>query len=190
MVKEMKPRHDITLEYESNLSHQRRWKLTVEWLKQFDIKGKGLSLDCGDWTPMTTYIMGKFKILMINSNHNLDSYYGNKGCLYDNAFVFEVIEHLLNPLVFMTYLKNNVSKKGYVYLSTPIFRPKFMRNKECHFHEFNYNELCHLIDVAGFKIVNEKIINQTRWYYAFTGFRPLLRVLGFGRTILLRLKRK
>ena len=65
-----------------------------------------------------------------------------------------------------------------------------MRNKELHFHEFNYNELVHLIDVAGFKIVDEKIINPTRWYYMFTGIRPFLRVLGFDRNILMRLRRK
>ena len=98
----------------------------------------------------------------------------------------------MNQLLFLNNLRIQFikNKNSLIFLSTPIFRPKWMRNKELHFHEFNYNELVHLIEVAGFKIVDEKIINPTRWYYMFTGVRPLLRVLGFDKNILLRLQRK
>lgn len=184
----MNPRHKIDKEYESNPRHLRRWELTIEWLKQFEFKN--FCLDCGDWTPMTFRMELEFDIHIINTIHDLDKYRSRKGFFYQSIFAFEVIEHLLNPLVFMQYCNNSLSKKGFMYISTPINRPKWMRNREWHFHEFNYNELVHLIDVAGFKIVAEKRINCTKWYYAFTGFRPLLRVLGYDKNILLRLKRK
>ncbi len=183
----MKPRHEITKEYESNPRHIRRWELTIEWLKQFDIKGH--YLDCGDGTEMTNMLMRSFPIGVTNTNYDLN--YARGFCKkidikFDGAFAFEVIEHLLNPLIFMRDVALNTD---IIYLSTPINRPKWMRNKELHFHEFNYNELVHLIEVAGFKIVDEKRINCTTWKM-ITGFRPLLRFFGIDKNVLLRLRRK
>ncbi len=190
MVKEMKPRHEITPEYNFNPRHQKRWEQTIEWLKQFDIKGQ--CLDCGGNGGVSTsgiILSQALRIGMSFTSHNLDERAGwhkDKKMLFDCVFVFEVIEHLLNPLVF---LKDLLFITDIVYLSTPINRPKFMRNKEYHFHEFNYNELVYLIDKSGFKIVDEKRINCTTWKM-ITGFRPLLRFFGIDKNILLRLKRK
>ncbi len=189
VVKEypMKPRHLITKEYNANKGRQRRWKLTIDYLMNFGIEGK--CLDCGDITGLTHLIRKLFKVKIINTTYNLDC---NSGHTYNcnNVFIFEVIEHLMNPLFFMKNCQEYLKPDGSIYLSTPINRPNFMRNKEHHFHEFNYNELVYLINKAGLKIVDEKIINITKWYMMFTGFRPLLRVFGFGNNILLRLKRK
>ena len=183
----MQPRHKIDKEYEANPRHLRRWKLTIDYLMKFGVYGR--CLDCGDRTTMTDMMEDTFKVNIDNTEHDLDTHRSND-CFYDNIFAFEVIEHLLNPLVFIQWAYRHLNWGGNLYISTPINRPKWMRNKEWHFHEFNYNELVHLIDVAGFKIVDEKRINCTKWYYAFTGFRPLLRVLGYDKNILLRLKRK
>ncbi len=192
MVKEMNPRHEITPEYNADKGRQRRWELTIEWLKQFDIDG--MCLDCGDRTTFTDILDSViFAVDKIdNTTHDLNFCDFKDNPIYTNILIFEVIEHLMNPLLFLkslriSFMKDDDSTR---YLSTPIKRPKWMRNKEHHFHEFNYNELCYLIDQAGFKIIDEKRINITRWWYMFTGIRPLLRVLGFGKTILLRLRRK
>ncbi len=193
VVKEypMNPRHEITKEYNSNPRHQRRWELTIEWLKQFGIKGK--CLDCGDFSELTFAIALNFIVKIKNTIHNLDegnhSTWGRYEFGFDNIFIFEVIEHLLNPLVFLDWVEQSLKNDGNVFLSTPINRPKWMRNKELHFHEFNYNELCYLIDESGFKIVDEKRINCTTWKM-ITGFRPLLRFFGIDKNILLRLRRK
>ena len=183
-------RHKIDNEYNSDPRHIKQWDMTIEWLEQFNIKGQ--CLDCGDKTDFTDMIDYAFVDIDViyHTTQNLNWGYGRtyRYCL-NNAFAFEIIEHLLNPLTFMIYLKNNVSRKGFVYLSTPINRPNWIRNKDRHFHEFNYNELMHLIDEAGFKVVDEKIINPSvKWW---TGFRPFLRkFFSCGNNILLRLKRK
>lgn len=183
----MQPRHKIDKEYESNPRHIRRWELTLNFLMKYGVDGN--CLDCGDRTEMTEMIEDWFSVKVKNTEHNLDWFqpgFGN----FDNVFIFEIIEHLINPGVLFEWLKERINPNTIIYLSTPINRPKWMRNKQWHFHEFNYNELEHLIDQSGFKIVDEKRINCTRWYYMFTGFRPLLRVLGFDKNILMRLERK
>ena len=131
----MKPRHEIDAKYGSNPRHIRRWKLTIEWLKQFDIRGD--CLDCGDRTNFTRMIEEEFPVKIENTTHDLNyiDYTYPEGC--NNIFAFEVIEHLLNPLSFMSFVWEHIKDNGSIYLSTPIFRPKWMRNKELHFHEFN-----------------------------------------------------
>ena len=179
------PRHEITQKYESNVRHIERWKLTIEWLSQFNIKGH--CIDLGDKTEMTDLIESKFGVTVDNTNHDLDFPF-NYNKKYSNLFMFEIVEHLVNPLVCLTSIKQYISKDGILYLSTPIYRPKWMRNKKLHFHEFNFNELQFLIDKAGFKILNKKIINPTKLRYAITGIRPLIRVIGFDRNILIALQ--
>lgn len=183
----LQPRHKIDKTYNKNLRHRRRWKLTIEWLRQFDIKGR--CLDCGGKSNFTNMLEANFQVKVYNTTHNLDWWDGS-GLENSNIFAFEVIEHLHNDLLFMNWLKVNLMDDGMVFMSTPIFRPKWMRNKEQHCHEYNYNELIELIDTAGFKIMCEKIIQPTQWYFAFTGIRPLIRVLGWDRNILLALKKK
>jgi len=197
----MKPRHKITDEYNKNPRHVRRWDLTIEWLKTFQEDNhipyhpayivKGICLDCGDPSEMTSLLFKTFPIGLTNTRHDLNYKSNDKiDFAFENIFAFEIIEHLLNPLVFMEWIKSVLIEDGSVFLSTPIFRPKWMRNKKWHFHEFNRNELMYLIDKAGFNVINKKIVNPQRWYYLFTGLRPFLRFLGFDRTILLRLERK
>lgn len=199
----MKLRHKINKDYESNPRHRKRRKLTIEWLKTFQYQNhipyhpdylvKGNCLDCGDRSGLTDMIEKEFQVEVENTKHDLNwKYYSNCEYKYQNIFAFEVIEHLLNPLIFLIDLHKVITGLNggtSLYLSTPINRPKWMRNKEWHFHEFNYNELVYLFDVAGFKIMDEKRINCTTWKM-ITGFRPLLRFFGIDKNILLRLERK
>ena len=185
-MKKTQPRHEITDKYESNPRHVERWKQTIKWLSNFNIKGK--CIDLGDRTEMDMLVESKFKVAIENTNHDLDYpfIYQNK---YSNVFMFEIIEHLVSPLVCLESIKPYIIQGGTIFLSTPIYRPKWMRNKKIHFHEFNFNELEHLIEKAEFKIIDKKIINPTKFRYAFSGFRPFLRWLGIDRNILLAIKR-
>lgn len=94
----------------------------------------------------------------------------------------------MNPLSFMLVLKELLLPEGSLYLSTPTRKPGFLRDKEHHFHKFHRNELDALLAKAGFKIVNERIINSVPWHWCFKGFRPILRYLYFNRTLLIELK--
>ena len=181
------PRHKITNKYESNPRHVERWKQTIKWLSKFNIKGN--CIDLGDLTDMTKLIESTFGVTVENTDHDLDYPYVYKK-KYNNVFMFEIIEHLVSPLVCLESIKKHLYTDGIIFISTPIFRPKWMRNKKLHFHEFNLNELEHLVQKAGFEILDKKIINPTKFRYAFTGFRPLIRWLGIDRNILLAIKIK
>ncbi|MFC1785636.1 hypothetical protein ACFL0J_08450 [Candidatus Neomarinimicrobiota bacterium] len=179
------PRHEITGKYESNPRHIERSRQTINWLSNFNIKGK--CIDLGDRTGMDKLIELKFGVTVENTNHDLDYPFIYKK-KYRNVFMFEIIEHLVSPLVCFESIKPNIIRDGVLFISTPIYRPKLMRNKNIHFHEFNFNELEHLIEKAGFKILDKKIINPTKFRYAFTGLRPFIRWLGLDRNILLAIR--
>ena len=94
----MKPRHLIDDEYNNDRRHIKQWKMTIDWLKQFDksrmpfecsqIMGK--CLDCGDRTPITDMIETEFMVKVKNTTHDLNDFYGGSG-MYKNIFAFEVI---------------------------------------------------------------------------------------------------
>ena len=184
-VKNTQPRHEITEKYESNPRHIERWKQTIKWLSIFTIKEK--CIDLGDRTQMDELIESEFGVTVKNTSHDLDYPYNYKS-KYHNVFMFEIIEHLVSPLICLESIKKHLHRDGIIFISTPIFRPKWMRNKKLHFHEFNFSELELLFEKAGFGILDKKIINPTKFRYAFTGFRPFLRWLGVDRNILLAIK--
>ena len=99
---------------------------------------------------------------------------------FDNVFIFEVIEHLINPLLMLEELKRYVDKNTQIFISYPeAFLKKYMSPK--HFHEMDIDRFEYMIDKAGFKI--EKATSITtyfdKWYYPLTGIRPLLKTVTF-----------
>ncbi|KKK97730.1 hypothetical protein LCGC14_2649870, partial [marine sediment metagenome] len=116
----MQPRNEIDDKYNNDPRHIKQWEMTIEWLKQFRINKSGL--DCGDKSKMTIMLAKEFKIPMGVTSHDLDYPLMEQG-YYHNIFMFEVIEHLLNSLVFMEWAGRNLVDGGIMYLSTPINRP-------------------------------------------------------------------
>lgn len=165
-----------------------RFEMTIQWLQNFKLEGNFLEI--GDRSPFSEMIEKEFKIsIRQNTDFDLDYCKVKFDKKFDNILFFEVVEHLLNPLLFMEWTHKHLKNDGRVYLSTPVFKPKWMRDKTQHFHEFNINELEFLIFKSGFKIVDKKIINPNPWYWLFKGLRPFLRFIGFQRTILLCLQK-
>ena len=79
----------------------------------------------------------------------------------------DVIEHLLNPNVLLSYLKNKVDADGYILLSTP--ERDVLRGKDCtispnkfHIREWNYRELEDYLSHSGFSIIEHFLQYPTR----------------------------
>jgi SAM-dependent methyltransferase len=190
-------RHEIDEKYNSMSRHKIRWEKTFLWLveRSADIyKSWGRCLDIGDGTPFTNTLYSLSASITIIENTAFDLDYAREyhypNDHFGNIFCFEVIEHLMNAGSFMQWCHRILKDQGSMFMSTPIRRPRWMRNKTDHFHEFNLNELYYLIKNSGFKIVDEKVINSNPLRHIFTGVRPFLRYIYFDRTILLELKKE
>lgn len=91
---------------------------------------------------------------------------------YNTVTSFEVIEHLQNPLLYLTECFELLSDKGVLYLTTPvrwIFKGKY------HFHEYSKDELLFILEEAGFKDI--KIERITAFDISTIGIRPLIRLI-------------
>ena len=97
---------------------------------------------------------------------------------FDAIFIFEVLEHLINPLLFLESLKNYITKDTLVFISYPEhFIKQFWSNN--HFNEYDKKRFEYLINEAGYKIIKHKSI---LWLWCkfrnyFTGIRPILRLV-------------
>lgn len=102
---------------------------------------------------------------------------------YDTVFMFEIAEHLFNPLYVLLNVRKSLKERGLLYLSTPR-RPHFLRNKNHHFHEYQDKSLENLLERAGFLITRKHLFRTRSLASGLKGFRPLLRVL-FEKIIIL-----
>lgn len=91
----------------------------------------------------------------------------------DIVLMWEVIEHLLNPLLFLTKLKEQCKFK-YMVVTFPT-RPSWLWTN-LHFHEMRLDRFEYLCERAGYEIVavnRDKI--PTHYTSMFKGIRPLIR---------------
>lgn len=107
----------------------------------------------------------------------------------DYIFCFDVIEHLMNPLLFLEQLRKfNCS----VIITYPrnTFTPFWGLE---HFHEYSEKAFYTLVTEAGFEIqYHTSFTNRFEWWKYFKGFRKILRlvflVLGYPKEELYILK--
>jgi len=180
-------KHSVDEEYGLRQDVEKRWKLTLQWLKNFSFEGSS-ALDLGDRTKLTESLESLLGFSIENTHFDLD-YKFSLDRKFDYVFCFEVIEHPMNPLVCLESACQLLANNGRLFISTPIDRPRFLRGPR-HFHEFAEDELMALIDKANFVVEAKTRINPVPWYWCFKGIRPLLRYIHFNRTILLCLKKK
>jgi len=96
-----------------------------------------------------------------------------KNMKYETVTCFEVIEHLRNPLLFLTEVKKLLSPTGIFYLTTPV--RWWIGKGKYHFHEYNKVELLNILRNAGF---NDIELERIRAYnFKPTGIRPVIRLL-------------
>ena len=107
---------------------------------------------------------------------------------YDIILALDVIEHLMNPLLFMENVKKLLSKHGELYLSTSLAREWYplYPHGNAHFTEYTRSKLYELFEKSGWKVTQERVFIPFRFRDVFKGFRPILRLL-IQRSIMFRL---
>jgi len=126
----------------------RRLKNTLELMG--DIKGP--VLDVGASNPFGNQLADMLKIKIRNTEWDLDTTYWYSGGLFNTIWIFEVIEHLKNPDLFLRKLGYHCVKNTRIFLSYP-YRPFVPLWNENHFHEIEPNRFRELIESAGYEIV-------------------------------------
>jgi len=104
--------------------------------------------------------------------------------VFDVIFCFEILEHLMNPLLFLEQLKNRCNKDTDIFITFPN-NPLWLWGDR-HFNEYTKNRFYTLISEAGYKIeAYEWDKAYLRWRTIFTGIRPIIRyfvkMLGLSR---------
>ena len=153
----------------------RRYKPTRDFINKFNPHGR--LLDIGGVNKMGMLLAGEFKLDYETTTADLD-YTLDATKKYDTIFMFEVLEHLMNPLLCLNNIKKHCKKDTQFYLSVPRQQHLFW---DCHhFHEFDKIRFEHLIKSAGFEIeAQSKHVARFNWSFYFTGIRPILRLLFF-----------
>lgn len=160
-----------------------RVRETINYLKEENLSGR--IADCGEDNPMKEFIQMRLKIDIdsIVWDFNYPSKIRKK---YDIIFCFEVLEHIMNPLLFLNELKTILMKEGTIYLSTPYQIPTILKAKH-HYHEIPSDRLMWLFYEARLNVCDvKKITIAGNWYNHLTGIRPIFRY--FQKTRLYKLK--
>ena len=123
-----------------------------------EVVNTGGDLDFNDWRPRQPAPPGGFGAV----------------------FAFEVIEHFLNPLLFLARLRDQCGPRTRVFISYPL-RPRLFWS-DIHWHEIDRRRFRFLIEQAGYEPVQYREVALWReWRFYLSGLRPLLR-LTVGRT--------
>jgi len=146
-----------------------RFKQTVDFIENVS----GVVLDIGERNDLSNYIEQYLDITIINTKSDLNYLikYNYPIRKFNVVFCFEVIEHLLNPLLFFDNLYETTFQDVHIFLSYPS-RPKWLWNNDEHFHEYDRLRFNYLLKKTGFKIIREKSIYVKR---KPVGIRPLIR---------------
>ena len=99
---------------------------------------------------------------------------------YPTVLCFEVIEHLMNPLFFLTRLRAFTGPGTRLYVTYPL-RPRPFWS-DIHWHEIDRRRFRFLVEQAGWRIERYRQVSLWReWSFYLTGLRPFLR-LTIGKT--------
>lgn len=170
---------------ENNWAYQRRIKDVIEFLDYEDFDQSRYVGDFGDPNLVKKKIESHYGI-GISSLYGFDFNYkfpiGLKVSPFDTLLCFEIIEHVMSPLLLLTEMKEMLSDDGVLYLSTP-YRPKFLW-PEYHFQEYSDKKLeGWLFKEAGLKIEKKQFIRFRGSVKQHLGIRPVIRWMIDGTRI-------
>lgn len=109
---------------------------------------------------------------------------------YDTVFCFEVLEHIMNPAMFVGAILKMLKPRGVLYLSTPVHNPcGFFFNRTCHFAEYKPESVAVLLGYTGFYVTEYHTFRSIPYWQGLRHgaglFRGSLRMMT-QRTQLLR----
>lgn len=151
----------------------RRFQQTISFL-QSSLPKESRILDLGSPNDMSAFI--KKNGYQLDNAHGVDfdtepAVIAKEG--YDAVTMFEVLEHLVNPMGILSAVK---SPRLFASIPLDLWFAKAYRNKkdewDQHFHEFEDWQFDWLLDKSGWKIVRSEKWNSP---IQKIGLRPLLR---------------
>lgn len=165
---DLKTRRDITVVGDYSKSRTR------QVIKFCDIPAKSIVLDIGVKNELSMRLGKEKDVEVINTTSDLDYEINpERYTKFNYVTCFEVIEHLLNPRLFLDNLHTITEDNVIVYFSYPS-RPKWLWNNKEHFHEYDRLRFNYLLNKTEWRVINEKKI-----YYMnkINGIRPIIRNL-------------
>ena len=172
---EMKTAYSVP---EVNPAYKRRLRQTMELINR---NGKGGDvLVIGEKAFFEPMLQEHFETQFDYTDFDLNYKFPNTHVAtwgtYDTILCFQVIEHVLNPLLMLEEIKKLMHKDSKLYMSYPTHGTKFFWSSG-HFNEYDKSRFDYLLKVAGLNVVDyfKRIIWSKLW-----GIRPLLRNTPIG----------
>jgi len=170
------------LENKGNLNERTRLKQYLSFIENLESP----CLDIGEKNWIGSQIGVHFNVSIENTlkcDFNKEVVAAGK---YKSILCFEVLEHVMNPALFLSNLKGLLLPGGTIYLSTPKLAVIPIYQTDMHFVEYKSGGLELMFQYCGFKIEKKKIFCPYPLWWGLTGFRPLFRVM-YHRNFLYKL---
>ena len=136
-------------------------------------------LDIGSQNNFGLKVAKYYNISICNTDGDLDytDWMPLGGDYYKTVWIFEVIEHLMNPALFLKELKDIIDLNTQIYVTYP-FRSVVSYWSDTHFNEMDEKRFRTLVESCGYEIVRyEKNRFYRKWNFYLRGIRPLIRLL-------------
>ena len=161
------------------------WRIDENYFRQIYkfVKLKGRCVDIGNINPKCEYLK-YYNNIMIEQLVVEDLNFDIIECSsFDTILLFEILEHLQNPLWCMYQLRKILNPGGSIYILMPS-RPRFMWHKK-HYFEIPKKHLQKwILEPLDLKIVkHKKVYSSHSLFYYFTGFKYFMRLFFNGSNI-------
>ena len=163
--------------YSDPVFGEKRLTDTINFIENNGMSGPVLVI--GHRVKFETELQKEFKEQFDYTDFDLHypfSTIGDSKEFYKTILCFEVIEHLLNPLLLLTECKKLMRPDAQMYISYPTHNFKVFWTSG-HFHEYDKSRFEYLLKVAGLNVVDyrEKVGRSKK-----IGIRPLLKNTPIG----------
>lgn len=158
--------------------------MTLKFLAGFTIVSP--CLDISKPNPLAGLIVEKFGVSVGSFDFDIDRCQIES--VYNTIFLFETIEHCMNPLALLDACYDALTPNGTLFLSTPVRKPNFLQSPY-HFAEYDRRRMAVLLKKAGLKIIKRETFRIVPFWWGLYGIRPALRTF-FERVQIYALKRQ